>query len=130
MSLKTHLKSGLVYLGIFAGCAGLGWAAVQLPHWLEPSYSTGDFSALQSRFDTPVILFGTSWCPYCAKTRDLLRQNQIPFHEIDAEGSADEQDAYRQMNTKGVPVLVIGDRKIDGYRPEAILEAYRHLQDS
>ncbi|WKE65144.1 glutaredoxin family protein [Gallaecimonas kandeliae] len=130
MSLKNHLKSGVVYLGIFAGCAGIGWAAAQLPHWLKPNYTTGNFTALHSRFEEPVILFGTSWCPYCAKTRKLLQEHKIPFHEINVEGSDVERADYKKMNAQSIPVLVIGDRKIDGYRPEAILEAYRHLQNS
>lgn len=70
-----------------------------------------------------VILYSTSWCPYCQKTREFLRQANIPFSEKDIEKSTQAAAEHRALGGVGIPLLKINDRVIDGFDTQAIREA-------
>ena len=72
-----------------------------------------------------VILYATSWCGYCKKTREFLRDNDIPYFEYDIEKSTEGHRQYKELNGNGVPLLVINDQVIRGYNPPAIKRALR-----
>ncbi len=70
-----------------------------------------------------VILYGTTWCGYCKKTRQFLKENNIAFTEFDIEHSHEGRRRYDAINGNGVPVLEVNNMVIQGYAPEAILAA-------
>lgn len=74
-----------------------------------------------------VVLYSTSWCPYCSKTRDFLNSADIPFTEYDIEKSAYAYQEYEELSGRGVPVLRIGEQTIEGHRPQAIRSAVQAL---
>jgi len=69
-----------------------------------------------------VILYATSWCAYCKKTRKLLEENYIPYYEYNIETSQEGRKQYDKLGGRGVPVLLIGGVVVNGYRPAEILE--------
>lgn len=75
--------------------------------------------------DGKVIIYGTSWCGYCAKTRKLLGDNNIDFYEYDIEKSQEGYDQHRRLGGNGVPVLLINGEVVKGYSPARILELAR-----
>lgn len=70
-----------------------------------------------------VILYGTTWCGYCKKTREFLAENNIAYTEFDIENSDEGRRCYDAINGSGVPVLEVNSTVIRGYAPEAILAA-------
>jgi glutaredoxin len=62
-----------------------------------------------------VILYATSWCGYCKKTREFLAENNIQYTEYDVEASEQGRRKFAVLNAKGVPVLDIQGTIIDGY---------------
>ncbi len=69
-----------------------------------------------------VVLYSTTWCGYCAKTREYFANNNIPYQDINVETPAGDT-AYTQLGLSGhgVPVVVINnDKIIQGYNPEEI----------
>ena len=74
-----------------------------------------------------VVLYTTSWCPYCRKARSFFQQANIPFTEYDIEKSTYAYKQYQQISGRGVPVIVIGDRVVQGYNPQAIRSALTAL---
>lgn len=62
-----------------------------------------------------VALYATEWCGYCAKTRELLADRQVPYQEFDIEKSEEAARRFHQLNGRGVPVLVVGDEVIHGF---------------
>jgi mycoredoxin len=71
-----------------------------------------------------VVLYATSWCGYCEKTRRFLRARGIPFVEQDIERSPQARRQYEALNGRGVPLLVIrGTMIVHGYSPKEILRA-------
>ncbi len=72
--------------------------------------------------DGKVILYATSWCGYCKKTREFLHQQNIPFFEYDIEKSEEGHKQYREIGGRGVPVLLVNKSVIRGYNPAEILK--------
>ncbi len=72
-----------------------------------------------------VLLFSAGRCAYCARTRALLRAQGVPYQELDVGRSAGAAARFRRLGARGVPVLLIGSRRIDGFQPDAIRQALR-----
>lgn len=81
-----------------------------------------DNTAVLSAYENEVVLYATSWCGYCKKTRDLLEKNGIAYTEYDIEKSAKGREEYDQLNGKGVPLLVVNGTAVRGYDPNKILQ--------
>jgi glutaredoxin len=68
-------------------------------------------SALQPQ----VVLYATSWCPYCAKTRAFFKRHGIQYVERNIEHDPRANAEYQRLGGGGVPVIVVGNRVVDGY---------------
>jgi len=63
----------------------------------------------------PVILYSTTWCGYCTKARKYFRRHGIPFREYDVETSSRGKKDYARLNGKGVPIILVGKRRLNGF---------------
>ena len=70
--------------------------------------------------DEPVVLLSASWCGYCRKLRADLEVWGVPFAEYDVEDSDAGASAFALLHSAGVPVLLINERRFDGYVPKRI----------
>lgn len=70
------------------------------------------------------VLFGTDWCPYCAKARQYFDRNGIRFHDLDIERDAEAARQYKAIGRSGIPVLVYEDMILGGF-DEATMERRR-----
>jgi glutaredoxin 3 len=63
----------------------------------------------------PVVMYATSWCPYCARARTLLSSKGATFQEIDIEAQPNErEEMIRRSGRTTVPQIFIGERHIGG----------------
>ena len=62
-----------------------------------------------------VVMYTTSWCPYCDRARRLLSRKKVAFEEIDVE-SAPEKRAEMQQKSgrRTVPQIFIGETHVGG----------------
>lgn len=62
-----------------------------------------------------IVMYATSWCPYCARARRLLQSKGAGFEEIDLD---QQPDARAEMITRSgrrtVPQIFIDDTHIGG----------------
>lgn len=62
-----------------------------------------------------VVLYTTSWCPYCERARQLLARRNVPFSEIDVESSPEKRAEMQQKSGRQtVPQIFIGDHHVGG----------------
>ena len=81
-------------------------------------YNTPDFSNI---VEDEVVLFSTSWCGYCEKTRRLFEKFNVPYTEYDIETSAEGKKKYDVHKKTGVPVIEFGDKIVmNGYDEKRI----------
>lgn len=91
--------------------------------WLNPPPAINNAS-----LNNEVILYSTTWCAYCAKTRKYLMDNHVKFTEIDVENSEQGRSDYARLGN-GVPIVVINkDIFIRGYNPEKMSAALSNTQ--
>lgn len=108
-----------ILLGIIAAILALN---VFIFRGIEPTdYSVSpDFASRGENADVRVILYATSWCPYCKKTRQFLHKNRIHYVEYDIEKSAEGRRQYQQLGGRGVPVLNIDGKVVHGYNVQVM----------
>jgi glutaredoxin len=74
--------------------------------------------------DNQVILYSTTWCGYCAKTREYFADNHIEYIDLDVELSERGRSDYQSLGGHGIPIVVINNEApIHGYNPKKISEA-------
>ena len=63
-----------------------------------------------------VVLYATSWCPYCARARQLFTGKGVAFTEIDIEATPGAREEMRSRSGRtSVPQIFVGDRHLGGY---------------
>jgi glutaredoxin len=62
-----------------------------------------------------VVMYATSWCPYCAKARAYFESNGIAYTEHDVEKSPDAQAEFKRLHGRVVPLIFVGRERIDGF---------------
>lgn len=80
------------------------------PAKVEPVPGAPAAKAAQS-----VVMYATSWCPWCAKARDFFARSGIAYVEHDIEKSASANAEFKRLGGRGVPLIVVGREKMSGF---------------
>lgn len=70
-----------------------------------------------------IVMYATSWCPYCAKARDYFARNRIAYTEHDIEKSPAAHAEFKRLGGRGVPLISIGDRQMSGFSEQSFEHA-------
>jgi mycoredoxin len=110
--LLILLLAGIVLCGLPAFAAGNEKNLLQK----DPSKSYGAID---------VILYQTSWCPYCTKARELLQDMGVSLviHDIEKDESKRAEMMVKSGGSRGVPLIDVEGIVIRGYSPEEIKSA-------
>jgi glutaredoxin len=73
-----------------------------------------------------VTIFTASWCDYCKKAKAFLTSRRIAFEDIDVERTPQGRDAFHNLGGNGVPVILVGAQRMDGYREATLDGLLRH----
>ena len=69
----------------------------------------------QPRLPQTVVMYATSWCPYCAKARAYFARTGTPYVEHDIERSAAAKMEFKRLGGRGVPLILVGKDKLSGF---------------
>ncbi len=72
-----------------------------------------------------VTLYTSPGCGSCRRAKTFLKREGIAFRELDISRSAKARKALERMGARGVPVLIVGERRLDGFSERAFLALYR-----
>lgn len=80
-----------------------------------------------SIFDTgkKVVMYSTSWCGYCKKAKQYFQKNNIAFTEYNIEKNARAKREYKKMGATGVPVILVGKKRMNGFSQKGFDAIYR-----
>jgi glutaredoxin len=67
-----------------------------------------------------VVVYTTSTCPYCKMAKDYLARKGVPYREVNIEASQENYNEYKQLGGNGVPLIIVGDRKMEGFSEQAL----------
>jgi len=90
---------------------------------------TPDTRARLDKFSAEkVVLFGTSWCTYCAAERKVFAERGIRYVELDVDRDPDAmQFMTKVLGVPGVPATVVGTRLVPGYNAAEFADAIKNL---
>lgn len=71
-----------------------------------------------------VVMYSTRWCGYCKQARRYFRDNGIRFTEHDIERSSSARSAYDRLGGRGVPLILVGDQRMNGFSAERFRMLY------
>jgi glutaredoxin len=72
-----------------------------------------------------VVIFTTTRCRHCDRAKAFLRSRRVPFRERNLSGSPGAVAEFRRLGARGVPVILVGQRRIDGFEPGLLADALR-----
>lgn len=89
-------------------------------------YKSPQVEPLAQDFDaTPtVVMYGASWCGYCKRARRYFAAHGIAYTEYDVETSEKGQADYQKLGAQGVPVILVGRQRLNGFSEEAFAALY------
>ena len=73
-----------------------------------------------------VTMFTTTWCGYCKRARAYLNKMGIPFVEYDVEHDEFGKRQYKKLNGRGVPVILVGDQRMNGFSVPSLEKLLRN----
>ena len=79
--------------------------------------------ARKNRGNPKVVMYTTPTCGYCHRAKAYFNQKGIRFTEYDVTKSTKARKAFKALNGRGVPLIVIGDQRISGFNKAAINRA-------
>ena len=89
--------------------------------WPAPAPAAGDTAAGAPR----VEIFTTPSCAFCKALRAYLKTRGIAYVEHNVNANRETREAFYASGVQGVPVVMIGDRVIEGFNPLAIEAALK-----
>jgi glutaredoxin len=73
-----------------------------------------------------VVMFSAQWCGYCRKARDYFQSSGVAFRERDIEKDAAARAEYDRLGGTGVPLILVGDRRLNGFSEDSFRRLYGH----
>lgn len=64
-----------------------------------------------------VVMYSTEACGYCKQARRYFAEHGIAFTEKNIEQDPAAWQEYQQLDASGVPVILIGDKRMNGFNP-------------
>lgn len=62
-----------------------------------------------------VVMYGTTHCPACEMARQYFVKNGVHYEEINVEGNRASYDEFKKLGGTGVPLILVGDKKLEGF---------------
>jgi glutaredoxin 3 len=71
-----------------------------------------------------IVMYSTSFCPYCDRARNLLARKGVTVQEIKVDDDATQRDLMLQRSggRRTVPQIFVGERHVGGFDDLAALD--------
>ena len=64
----------------------------------------------------PLVMYTTSWCPYCSRARELFERKGVAYTEIDVDAvDGARAEMQRRSGRTSVPQIFVGERHLGGF---------------
>lgn len=75
--------------------------------------------------NTAVVMYATSWCGVCKRAKAYFRAHKIPYKYYDVETSEKGKRDFKKLGGKGVPVILVGTRRLNGFSESAFEKIHK-----
>ncbi|MGD8525024.1 MAG: glutaredoxin family protein [Thioalkalispiraceae bacterium] len=88
------------------------------------TYTSVSYGTATVAHGQDVVMYSTSWCGYCKKARAYFEQNNIACADYDIENNPVARQEYQAMGATGVPVIIVGDKRMNGFSVKGFERIY------
>ncbi|OQX25387.1 MAG: hypothetical protein BWK80_15865 [Desulfobacteraceae bacterium IS3] len=67
-----------------------------------------------------IVMFSTPQCGYCNRAKAFFATHHINYTDYDITTSEDGLRRYKELKGSGVPLILIGDKRINGYSEQTL----------
>jgi glutaredoxin 3 len=65
--------------------------------------------------EAEIVMYSTSWCPYCSRARRLLESKGAQFREVDLDEQPEARaEMIKRSGRRTVPQIFIGNTHVGG----------------
>ena len=89
------------------------------------SYGTFKVKAPKPAPKDKVVMLSASWCGYCKQARTYFKKNSIRYTDYDVEQNPRGKKLYKQMGATGVPVILVGNKRMNGFSESGFERLYK-----
>lgn len=72
-----------------------------------------------------VIIYSTEWCGFCKKAKKYFKKNNVAYTDYDIEKNAAAKKRYDEMGASGVPVILVGKKRMNGFSVAGFNRIYK-----
>jgi glutaredoxin len=65
----------------------------------------------------PVTIYSAEWCGVCKQAKQYFHLHQVVYTEYDVEKSAKGMADFKKLHGRGVPIILVGNDRMDGFSP-------------
>lgn len=69
-----------------------------------------------------VIVYTASWCPWCHKVMDFLKENNVEFEAKDVDQQENAKECMEKSGQAGIPVTDIDGNVVVGFNVPKLKE--------
>lgn len=120
---KVLLYSTAALIASVIGYKGSEWI-IELRK--KPLIEYGNYESHFKQASSRIILYSNSTCVYCKKTKELLNFYNLDYLTYEIDKSQEAKEQFEKMNSDTVPVLLIGDKKINGFSEAAMKDIFNN----
>jgi len=73
-----------------------------------------------------ITLYSTRQCSNCRQAKQFLQQKGLRFQEWDIERNQRAFKEFQRLGARGVPVILIGTQRIDGFDRKRLESALKN----
>jgi len=74
---------------------------------------------------TKVTLYTTRQCAHCRQAKAFLQKHKVLFMEFDIERNQRALKEFQRLGARGVPVIMVGSTRVDGFIPKKLEQILR-----
>lgn len=72
-----------------------------------------------------ITLYSAPNCAYCRQAKAFLKKHRVKFMEFDIQRNRRAAKDLQRMGARGVPVILVGQQRLDGFDPKRLTTALR-----
>jgi glutaredoxin len=120
----SPLKADFTKIGLVVKTGSRSHASetvkLRINTYADVTYDTSSFDVGKK-----VIMYSANWCGVCKKARRYFEKQGIDYKEYDVETSARGKSDYKKLGAKGVPVILVGKQRMNGFSVDGFEKLYR-----
>ena len=86
----------------------------------------GENMKKENTANTSVVIYTTTECPWCKKTKEFFKENNVKYSEVNVQEDENARnEIFEKSGQMGVPVVDVGGKIIVGFDKNALKMALK-----